>query len=60
MSRDDNVKVEGTVVKVHSGGMYQVETDDGRSSPNQAVGENVPIQNQGAVRRSSYRSALAL
>lgn len=31
MSRDDNVKVEGTVVKVHSGGMYQVETDDGRS-----------------------------
>jgi len=31
VSRDDNVKVEGTVVKVHSGGMYQVETDDGRS-----------------------------
>ncbi len=31
MARDDNVKVEGTVVKVHSGGMYQVETDDGRS-----------------------------
>jgi translation initiation factor IF-1 len=31
VSRDDNVKVEGTVVKVHSGGMYQVETDDGRT-----------------------------
>jgi len=31
VARDDNVKVEGTVVKVHSGGMYQVETDDGRS-----------------------------
>ena len=31
VSREDNVKVEGTVVKVHSGGMYQVETDDGRS-----------------------------
>lgn len=31
VSRDDNVKVEGTVVKVHSGGMYQVETEDGRS-----------------------------
>jgi len=31
VSREDNVKIEGTVVKVHSGGMYQVETDDGRS-----------------------------
>jgi len=31
LARDDNIKVEGTVVKVHSGGMYQVETDDGRS-----------------------------
>lgn len=31
VARDDNVKVEGTVVKVHSGGMYQVETEDGRS-----------------------------
>ena len=45
MAREDNIKVEGTVVKVHSGGMYQVETDDGRSIRTKTFRKDVPLSN---------------